>query len=92
MINYYKSGDWNAICDRCGFKFKASALKEDWQGLRVCEKDFEMRHPMDFLRVKPEKIGVSWVRGEVPSDALLPTAVSSAGVLNGAAINAFSLG
>lgn len=64
MRNYYKSGDWNAICDRCGFRFKASSLKKDWQGLMVCEEDFERRHPMDFLKVTPDKIAVPWTRSE----------------------------
>ena len=30
-------GDWNAICDRCGFKFKASELKKTWDNLYVCD-------------------------------------------------------
>jgi hypothetical protein len=62
MKNYYKPGDWNATCDRCGFKFKASELIEDWQGLRVCREDFETRHPMDFLKVYPDKVYVPWTR------------------------------
>lgn len=65
--NYYKPGDWNAICDRCGFKFKASELKEEWTGLMVCEKDFELRHPQDFLRAKVDQISVPWVRMEAPT-------------------------
>jgi hypothetical protein len=73
MNNYYKPGDWNAICDRCGFKFKASQLKEDWQGLRVCAEDFETRHPMDFLRVKEDKIGVPWTRLEPNDDTVIET-------------------
>lgn len=65
--NYYKPGDWNAICDRCGFKFKASELKLEWTGLRVCEADFEHRHPLDFLKITPERISVPWVRMEAPT-------------------------
>lgn len=52
----YRSGDYNAVCDRCGRQFKASDLKRDWQGLRVCASDFEERHPQDFVRaVRPDK-------------------------------------
>lgn len=65
--NYYKPGDWNAICDRCGFKFKASELREEWTGLRVCEADFELRHPQDFIKVTPDRISVPWVRMEAPT-------------------------
>jgi hypothetical protein len=64
MSTYYKSGQWNAICDRCGFKFKSGELKKDWQGLMVCSQDYEQRNPQDFLRVYPEKIAPDWARPE----------------------------
>lgn len=54
MKNYYKSGEWNAICDVCGFKFKSNQLKERWDGFMVCTRDYETRHPMDFLRGREE--------------------------------------
>lgn len=55
-------GDHNAICDVCGFKFKASMLKERWDGYRVCEDDWEVRHPMDFQRVPRTEKAPEWVR------------------------------
>lgn len=57
-----KLGDWNAICDRCGFKFKASELKKTWDNLYVCEDDWEPRHPMDFLRGRPDDSSTPWNR------------------------------
>lgn len=48
--NTYVHGEWNAICDVCGFKFKSSDLREQWNGdikLMVCKDDYESRHPMD---------------------------------------------
>jgi hypothetical protein len=48
--DYYKSGDNNCICDRCGFKYKASELKKTWDGLQTCWKCWEYRHPQDFVR------------------------------------------
>ena len=92
MRNYYKPGDWNAICDRCGFKFKASQLREDWQGLRVCAEDFEHRHPLDFLRAVPERITVPWIRPEASTIPDFFGSSSNDGVVNGAEINAFILG
>jgi hypothetical protein len=62
--SFLKWGDWNAICDVCGFKFKASELKKDWQGLMVCPTDYELRHPQDFLRVRPDNPSVPWSRPE----------------------------
>lgn len=36
MADYYAPGSWNANCDRCGGKYKASELRQEWTGLRVC--------------------------------------------------------
>jgi hypothetical protein len=66
MRNYYVPGDWNALCDVCGFKHKASQLRKRWDGAMVCSDDFEQRHPQDFLRVSPEQIAVPWARPEPP--------------------------
>lgn len=55
-------GNWNALCDSCGRRFKASELQKRWDGLMVCREDFEQRHHSDFLRVQKEKIAVDWVR------------------------------
>ena len=48
--DYLRDGDWNAICDECGKKFKASQLKLRWDGFMVCQRDWEPRHPQDFVR------------------------------------------
>jgi hypothetical protein len=45
-----KLGEHNAYCDVCGFKFKASDLRDRWDGYKVCELDWETRHPQDFVR------------------------------------------
>ena len=34
-----------AICDRCGFAVKYLELKEEWNGVRLCEECFETKHP-----------------------------------------------
>lgn len=66
MRTRLKLGQWNAICDRCGFKFKSGELKKDWQGLMVCKDDFELRNQQDFLRIRPERIVPEWVRPRPP--------------------------
>lgn len=58
-------GDWNAICDVCGFKYKASELKEQWDGdklLMVCQDDWEPRHPMDYFEAPGDDSSVDWNR------------------------------
>jgi len=34
-----------AICDRCGFQYKYLELKEEWNGLLVCQECYEPKHP-----------------------------------------------
>ena len=54
MKTLYKRNSANAICDVCGFKFKLTQLRKRWDGLWVCDQDWEMRHPMDFIRGRKE--------------------------------------
>lgn len=70
----FVSGDWNVVCDVCGFKTKASRIKKRWDNLMVCPDDFEERHIQDFLRVKPDKITVPFIRK--PEDVFLPEVCS----------------
>ena len=60
--DYLKLGDHNAICDRCGFKFKASDLKLEWTGWRVCKSCWEPRHPQEFLKGHKDDQQVAWNR------------------------------
>lgn len=58
----YKAGDWWVICDVCGKKMKASSSRHRWDGLIVCDADFEHRHSQDFLKVRNDKISVPFTR------------------------------
>ena len=53
--DYLKLGDWNAICAVCGFKYKASQLQKRWDGIYVCQFDWEPRHEQDFVRSRPDQ-------------------------------------
>jgi len=55
-------GDYNAECDRCRFKYKASELKKEWTGLMVCVHCWEPRHPQDFIRGVKEAEPLPWTR------------------------------
>lgn len=46
----YTPGEHYALCDRCGFVFNQSHLKETWDGYLVCPEDWEPRQPQDFVR------------------------------------------
>lgn len=58
----YRPANWNVICDVCGIKYKASDSKFRWDGLITCPKCFEHRHPQDYLKARPDKITVPYLR------------------------------
>lgn len=59
---YWKHGEWNVICDDCGFKFKSGQLLLKWDGSRVCKDCYETRHPQELLRPRGERQGIPWSR------------------------------
>ena len=71
MQNFLLSGNWNALCDSCGRKFKATSLKKRWDGLMVCEEDWEQSHPQDLLKVQKEKITVPFSRPYPAQDTFI---------------------
>jgi hypothetical protein len=71
MKNHLLLGNWNALCDSCGRKFKAFDLQKRWDGLMVCQEDFEQRHPQDLLKVQREKITVPWSRPYAAEDSFI---------------------
>jgi len=64
--DYLKLGDWNVLCDVCGFKFKASELRKRWDGYMCCSKDWEERQPQDLIRLPRERQAPSWARPSPP--------------------------
>jgi hypothetical protein len=76
---YFRSGDWNAICDICGEKYKASQLKKRWDGLMVCLDDWEMRHPQELIRPIKERNSVPWTRPRPPDIEIGGTTPSTSG-------------
>lgn len=67
MKPYFKPGDWNVICDRCGRRRKASQCVMEWDNLFVCQTPcFETRHPQDFVTGKIDHQNVPINRKEQP--------------------------
>ena len=63
-IARYDKGDWIALCDVCGRKYKASNLKKRWDGLMCCDQDWEIRQPQDFVRGIADTQIAPWLRSE----------------------------
>lgn len=61
----WKSGDYWMECDICGFDYRRSQMRERWDGLWTCKKDWEPRHELDFLRSIADDVSVPVSR---PSD------------------------
>lgn len=76
MTTHYRSGEWAAQCDRCGFDFYASELRLEWTGLRVCSKCFDYRHPQEFVRGLTDRARPPWTQPESPDVFLEPNQVS----------------
>ncbi len=67
----YEPGNYWAVCDRCGVDHRIDKLKTTWDGLLVCEDDWETRHPQEFLRVTPDTIAPQGEIGLPPPDSFI---------------------
>lgn len=88
----YRAGDFWRICDRCGFKYRASQTFKTWDGLYVCHADFETRHPQDFVRGRLDLQNVPNARPE-PLDTVigpLTTTLSAAATASATTIQVSS--
>ena len=59
-------GDPWVQCDRCGFRYRMSQTRRTWDGLRVCDKDWEPKHPLLNIRAKIDRQAVHDARPESP--------------------------
>lgn len=61
------------MCAVCGFKITATTAKKRWDGLIVCQQDWEPRHSLDFIRARTKKVHVTYAPPE-PSDVFVEIA------------------
>lgn len=83
---YLVLGDHNAICDRCGQKYKASSLRKTWDGLWVCQKDWEPRHPQELIRAIKDDPSVPWSRPEAQDQFIQVITIFSRSAVAGLAV------
>lgn len=77
--SYAVPGDYNAYCDRCGEKSKASELIfDDFFGLWVHPRHYDGMHPQERVEAKPDDQSVPWSQPE-PADTFDGTAVLKEG-------------
>ena len=64
----YVPGDHYVICDRCGCKIRRSQARKTWEGLLVCPKDWEPKHPQLSMIARADKQSVIDARPDVGSE------------------------
>ena len=67
----YIKGNWLADCDACGKTFYSAELRKRWDGYMVCNLDWEIRQPQDFVRGIADTQAPPWVRPEVQDQFVL---------------------
>jgi hypothetical protein len=70
MTTYVK-GQWNAVCDQCGFEYKSNQLRMQWNMLRCCSgpgtnECWEPRHPQELMKGRRDSQAPAWVRPPPP--------------------------
>ena len=86
----YDKGDWAVLCDVCGRKFRASQLKQRWDGLKVDDACWEPRQPQDFVRGVADYQAPPWTRPE-PQNQYIKV-YSTNRLVNGFLVNTITVG
>lgn len=78
---FFDNGSNNVICDVCGRQYRSFQLFKRWDGLMVCQGDWEPRQPQDFVRGVADKMVPPYTRPE-SSDTFIFTCtpVTSQGI------------
>ncbi len=76
-MSAYVPGDFYRICDECGFKVRASQTRKRWDGMVVCLKDWEPRHPQDSVRARVDRQSVPNPRPEAPDVFVEPNDITA---------------
>lgn len=95
----YIKGDHWMVCEICGFNFRRSQMKETWDGLWVCEADWEPKHPQLSVKgkkddqrvdvVRPDKastLGTTTLAAAASADAKYLNLSSASGISSGDSI------
>ncbi len=90
--DYWKDGDLNARCDQCGIKVKASELRLEWDGLRVCYRCLDPRHPQDLIRPPRPEQPPQWTRPSPPPIFISGATNPSGYLINQSLINQTLIG
>ena len=71
--NVYKPGAYWCSCYICGWDYLRSELKKNYNGVLVCDKDFEYEHPRDQTWDTPKENPFTGDTNTDPVDDTLST-------------------
>jgi hypothetical protein len=63
--DFFRPGSWNNVCQQCGLVFKAEDISLEWDGLRVCPKCLDYRHPQELVRPVVDPTPPRWTSPQV---------------------------
>lgn len=69
-VSHFRPGLHLFVCDICGRVFHSDRKRKTWDGLVVCDEDWDPRHPQEAVRGRKDKQSVSDPRPE-PADVFL---------------------
>ncbi len=90
--DYWKDGDYNARCDQCYEKYKASELRRQWDGIMVCYRCLDPRHPQDLIRPPRPEQPPAWTRPSPPPIFISGATNPSGYLINQSLINSTLIG
>lgn len=90
--DYFSAGSWNVVCDQCGEKYKSHQLRKQWDGLMVCKRCWEPRHPQDLIRPIKDDPGVPWSRPDQPPIFVSPNPGQYPGMLGSTTLDGDMVG
>lgn len=61
-------GNWKVTCHVCGFWYPSGEIQKRWDGVLVCPKDYETRHPQTLIKVRGERAFPSFVSKDASPD------------------------
>ena len=68
----FENGSWNVVCDVCGREYRSYLLTKRWDGLMVCQGDWEPRQPQDFVRGVADIMAPPYTRPEADESFIVP--------------------
>jgi len=76
LSQYYRPGEWNVFCQRCGRKRKSDDVAKQWDGAFVCKEHLDERQPQDFVRGVVDHQAVPYAVPENPDIFRLDAAIT----------------